>query len=109
MTEFPLASISGISAATIVIVALFKARLATTVYLRELPLWVYVGIVATGLTLLARYGLGTLTGDPLDLCWQAASSAVMAIGFREWMLAALKPAKDSSAGQPDHAPHEQAG
>lgn len=99
MEQFPLASVSGIAAATLVIIALLKTTLAQTPVIRAIPIWIDAALVAIGLTVLAHYVLGTLSGDPLQLAWQACLAAATASGFREWWLTVTKPASASSAGK----------
>jgi hypothetical protein len=86
MTGPDFASIGGIVIATMVIVQILKRAIGTTsTAAGAVPTWIYAVIVATGLTLLARFGLGTLAGDWWTLVVQAICNAAIAGGFYSWM------------------------
>lgn len=75
-----LGSISTIVALTLLLTQVAKVKLAAVPALSGVPIWAYAVGIALALTAVARYAIGCLAGDFLDLAWQAAVAAFMAVG-----------------------------
>ena len=79
-----MSSIAAIVALTLTLVGGIKLWLAGVPVLKNIPLPIIVVAVAVGLTAAARYGLHTMTGNGIALCFEAAIAAGAASGIREW-------------------------
>lgn len=91
-----LTSVSGIVLATVTIIHVFKARIGQLPYLRDVPLFVYVVAVSSGLTWLAYDVLHAIDGDRTSLMVQAVLQALAASGAVEWYRAGGKATSDTS-------------
>lgn len=80
-----LGSITSIVATTILAVEFAKKCLGNVTWAKSVPTWIYSVVIAIGLTLVALKGLHSISGDLVELLWQAVTNAAMASGFYEWM------------------------
>jgi len=92
-------SVTGIVAATILLVEIMKRFLGNTAYLKVVPTWVYAVLISCGLTACAHIWWQVLPGDDLDLFTRAVMLAAVASGFREWFGNVNKPLSASSAAR----------
>lgn len=84
-------SITGIVAATIVIVEVLKRFFGNIAYVKAVPTWLYAVAVSAGLVACAHFWWQVLPGEHLDLFTRAIMLAAMASGFREWLANVSKP------------------
>ena len=80
-----LGTITGVIVLSLAIVELLKRLLAKVPYAQLVPVWCYAVAVANVLALLAKYALGTLPGDTIEVLWQASLGAATASGFYTWL------------------------
>lgn len=80
-----LGTITGVIVLSLAIVELLKRCLQNVPYAQLVPLWCYAVAVANVLAILAKYTLGTLPGDTVELLWQASLGAATAGGFYTWI------------------------
>ena len=80
-----LGTITGVIVLSLAIVELLKRLLAKVPYAQLVPIWCYAVAVANVLALLAKYALGTLPGDTIEVLWQASLGAATASGFYTWI------------------------
>jgi hypothetical protein len=92
-------SVTGIVAATIVLVEIFKRFLGNVSYIQRVPTWLYAVTFSCILTACAHLWWQTLPGNDLDLFTRAIMLAAVASGFREWFGNVNKPLSASSAAR----------
>lgn len=93
-----LGTISGIVAATLLLVEIIKRAGQDLPFIRAVPVWVIAVLVSIGLTYLGNRILSTLEGDLPTLLWTAALSAASASGIHTWLRKPTEgPAKASTA------------
>ena len=85
---------------TLLLVQAAKRALAGVPAAGAVPMWVYATAIATGLTFLARYALGSIAGDILELLWQANLAAILAVGgFSVLRQPGATPTNSADGGQ----------
>jgi hypothetical protein len=72
-------------ATTVFLVRIALRFLARVKFARKVPTWVYAIVIASALTVFARYVLHSITGDVWDLIYQALMNAASASGFQSWL------------------------
>ena len=91
-----LSTISGVVAATLIVVEVIKRSTVKVPYIQSLPVWVIAVAVSIALTVLANQVFDTLEGDTWALAWSAALSAAAASGFHTWLRKPLEGPSRSS-------------
>ncbi len=85
-SPFPqLATLTGIVAATTLVVEVLKRLLVSVKVLNRIPTWMYAIGTAIVLVLIANRVLGVLQGDMGPLMWSAALLGASASGFWTWL------------------------
>jgi hypothetical protein len=92
-------SVTGIVAATIVVVEILKRFFGNTAYMQRVPTWLYAIGISSALTACAHYWWQVLPGNDLDLFTQAIMLAAVASGFKEWFTNVNKPLSASTAAR----------
>ena len=93
-----LGTISGIVAATLLLVEIIKRAGQNLPFIRAVRVWAIAVLVSIGLTYLSNRILGTLEGDLPTLLWTAALSAASASGIHTWLRKPTEgPAQASTA------------
>jgi hypothetical protein len=96
-----LSTISGVVAATLIVVEVIKRLFKSVPIIADAPVWLIAIVVSVLLTLLANQVFQSLQGDIWALAWSAALSAASASGFHTWLRKPLEgPAKASTAFAP---------
>ena len=89
VTAPQLTSVGAVVAATMFATMMLKKFLVDVPVLSNVPIWVYVCLIAIGLTYVANQILGTLPGNFGLLAWDAIYNAAAASGVREWVEAGV--------------------
>lgn len=94
-----LTSVGAVVAAAIFGTAMIKRVFLGVPVMQDVPLWLYVVVLATGLTYLANQVFGTLEGSLWALIWNGAYNGAAASGLYEWVTAGpTKPMQASVYG-----------
>ncbi len=92
-----LATISGIIAATMIVVEVVKRLVHDVKILKDTPTWVYAIGVSTCLCLISRYALHAIDMEIGPLLWTAAIAAASGGGFFTWLRKPTDSPKSSVA------------
>ena len=92
-------NVSGIVAATIVLVEIIKRYLGGVPYLKAVPTWLYSVVISCLLVTITHVWWKTLVGDDLDLYMRAIMMAATASGVKEILWNFTKPLSASSAAR----------
>lgn len=91
LQSLSLGSITGIIAATFVVMEVLKRIFSTNTYFGKVPAWCYSVVVAMALCFVANKVLNNSDGTPMlpgqltPLLWRACLAAASASGFYSWI------------------------
>lgn len=81
-----LTSATGVMLATTFIVGLIKRLVGDKPFFKDVPIFIYVTLVAMLVTVFANKVLGTLTGSLGYLLWESVKLALASSGFYVWLV-----------------------